>query len=69
MSDDSKDSRTIALSPVQAAARVGVGRTFIFKEIRAGRLVARKAGRRTLILANDVDRWIEALPTRIANAR
>ena len=38
----------LAFSPDEAAFRAGVGRTLIFSEIKEGRLVARKAGARTL---------------------
>ncbi len=41
----------------------GLGRTFIFEQIRAGRLRARKAGRRTIILAADLRAFLAALPT------
>lgn len=55
----------LCLSPAEAARCAGVGRTLIFAEIRAGRLVAKKAGRRTLISVPALDAWIEALPTRV----
>ncbi len=41
----------------------GLGRTFIYKEIKAGRLLARKAGRRTIILDPDYLAFLTALPT------
>lgn len=53
-----------AFSPAQAAEAAGVGRTFLFEEIRSQRLTARKAGRRTLIEAEELQRWIRSLPTR-----
>lgn len=40
----------------------GVGRTLVYSEMAAGRLRARKAGRRTLILKTDADAWLDALP-------
>ena len=60
-------SEKVAYSPGQAAAAVGVGRTFIFERIRDGSLRAKKAGRRTLIDADDLLAWVKALP-RIAGA-
>ena len=40
-----------------------LGRTFIYNEIKAGRLIARKAGRRTIILDSDYRAYLTALPT------
>jgi hypothetical protein len=40
----------------------GLGRTSVYEEIKAGRLVARKCGRRTLVIDGDLQRWLEALP-------
>ncbi len=57
-------STKFAFSPAQAAEAAGVGRTFLFEEIRCRRLIARKAGRRTLIEAEELQRWIRSLPTR-----
>ncbi len=40
-----------------------LGRSFIYKEIKDGRLIARKAGRRTIILDPDYRAYLAALPT------
>lgn len=40
----------------------GVGRSFIYSEMAAGRLPFRKAGRRTLIMRDDAQRWADNLP-------
>jgi hypothetical protein len=40
----------------------GVGRTRAFEDIKAGRLKARKNGRRTLVLALDLNEYLAALP-------
>ena len=40
----------------------GLGRSYIYEEIRAGHLVARKAGRRTLVLHEDAEHWLGSLP-------
>ncbi|MDR7034527.1 helix-turn-helix domain-containing protein [Mesorhizobium sp. BE184] len=40
----------------------GVGRTKVFEEIKDGRLKIRKAGRMTLIRAEDAKAWLNALP-------
>jgi excisionase family DNA binding protein len=42
--------------------RAGIGRTLIYSEIAAGRLRARKVGRRTVILSADLAAWLKALP-------
>lgn len=44
------------------ARRLGICRAQIYNEINAGRLFARKAGRRTLIERTEQLRWITALP-------
>lgn len=38
------------------------GRTNIYKAIKEGRLIARKAGRRTVVLVEDYDAYLKALP-------
>jgi hypothetical protein len=39
-----------------------VGRTVVYEEIGAGRLIARKRGSRTLIARDDARRWFRSLP-------
>jgi excisionase family DNA binding protein len=51
-------ARTIA----EACARSGIGRTAIYELINSGQLPARKRGRRTLILTEDLQQCLEALP-------
>jgi excisionase family DNA binding protein len=43
-------------------ARFGVGRTLVYAEIKAGRLRAKKVGRRTLIGHDDAEEWFASLP-------
>ncbi len=52
----------MALSIDESCAAAGVGRTLIYQEIGAGNLIARKAGRRTLILCSDLETWLNSLP-------
>jgi hypothetical protein len=40
----------------------GLCRTLIYAEIRAGRLRARKCGRRTIILRTDLEDFLSVLP-------
>lgn len=40
-----------------------VGRTSVYGAIRAGKLKARKPGRRTIILDEDLRAWLASLPS------
>jgi hypothetical protein len=51
-----------ALSIAEFCAYASVGRTTAFAEIKAGRLVAHKRGRSTIILIEDADAWLNSLP-------
>lgn len=53
----------LAWSVDQFADIAGLGRSFVYEELRAGRLKGRKAGRRTLILAEEGQEFLQALPT------
>jgi hypothetical protein len=44
------------------ARRNRIGLSTAYAEIRAGRLIARKIGRRTLIVAEDARSWRDNLP-------
>jgi excisionase family DNA binding protein len=52
----------LAHTIAEACARSGIGRTTIYELINTGQLLARKRGRRTLILADDLRQCLEALP-------
>jgi len=52
----------LAYSIAEACAVARTGRTVLYEAIRTGKLAARKRGRRTLILAEDLRRWVESLP-------
>ncbi|MCK1403938.1 helix-turn-helix domain-containing protein [Bradyrhizobium sp. 76] len=52
----------VALNVAEACAASGVGRTKLYEAIAAGRLRARKMGRRTLILPDDLKAFVAALP-------
>jgi excisionase family DNA binding protein len=51
-----------AISIVEAARRSGLGRSTIYTAIARGELKVRKAGRRSLILVDDLHAWLAALP-------
>jgi hypothetical protein len=56
-----------AFSISQFCRTYAVGRTFCYGEISAGRLRARKAANRTLILRADAEAWANSLrPVRVA---
>ena len=52
----------IAVTVANATAIAGIGRTKLYEEIRAGKLRTRKAGRLTLILVEDLEAYVRALP-------
>jgi excisionase family DNA binding protein len=43
---------------------IGLGRSFVYEEIKEGRLRVRKAGRRSLIFDADLKAWLQALPEK-----
>lgn len=53
----------LAYSIAEACARSGIGRTALYELINTGQLPARKRGRRTLILAEDLQRCLKSLPS------
>lgn len=52
----------LAYTIAQAAKVAGIGRSTLYSELSAGKLQARKLGRRTLILASDLSLWLSSLP-------
>jgi hypothetical protein len=52
----------LAFSLAEVVQISGLGRTLLFGEIRDGRLVARKCGRRTVVLKDDLLVWLRAMP-------
>ena len=51
-----------ALTVDEAVKRGPAGKGKLYQEIGAGRLIARKIGRRTIILRTDYERWLNSLP-------
>jgi excisionase family DNA binding protein len=48
------------------AGALGIGRSKLYAEIRAGRLKAKKLGSRTLIKASDAHAYLDSLPDMAA---
>ena len=55
----------LAFTITEACNRASVGRTSLYSAIASGDLVARKRGRRTLILAEDLWKWLNATPAKV----
>ena len=53
---------TNAFSVTDFCRSYGIGRSFAYAEMAAGRLAYRKAGRRTIILREDAEKWATELP-------
>jgi len=56
---DDKPIAPLAYSPLEAAHRLGVGRSTIYELIKSGDLEVSKLGTRTLIHADSCDRVLE----------
>jgi excisionase family DNA binding protein len=52
----------LAFTVDEAALRTGIGRDGIYDAVRAGALEAKKKGRRTIITAEALRRYLESLP-------
>lgn len=52
----------VAYSVTDAARYAGIGRSTLYNALAAGELPARKLGKRTLILRDDLRDWIAAAP-------
>lgn len=59
-------STKATLSVAEFVARYGISKTKVFAEIKNGRLIARKFGRRTLIPIDSAEAWLSALDFRQA---
>ena len=63
MSDSNFPTLREGLSIADACTVAGIGRTKIYQAIAEGELVARKYGKRTLILRSDLQAFLANLPT------
>ncbi len=66
MTQTQLDSPRLVHSIADVAKIVGLGRTFIYQQIKEGRLRVRKAGRRTVVFDTDLKAWLAALPVKAA---
>jgi len=62
MNDTNDSIQREGLSVPQACELAGVGRTRLYAAIAAGDLIARKFGKRRIILRSDLRRFLENLP-------
>ncbi|MER9167696.1 helix-turn-helix domain-containing protein [Mesorhizobium australicum] len=60
------ENQKFGLTIEEAVDCSGIGRTKIFEAIKLGKLTARKAGRRTIILREELSDFLKALPVREA---
>lgn len=58
-----------ALSINEAMQAADVGRTKLYEAIGDGSLKAKKLGRRTLVLAEDLQTWLRGLPQANASSK
>lgn len=49
----------------EAIREIGIGRSKLYAEIAAGKLIPRKIGKKTIFLAKDLEAYLEALPKGI----
>ena len=59
---ETAEAAKAALTLPEFCKAYGVSRSFAYREIGDGKLVTRKAGRRTLVLKTDADAWLANLP-------
>jgi len=50
-----------AYSIIEAARKASISRSLAYEEIRAGRLIASKIGRRTIITKTNFQAWLDNL--------
>lgn len=69
MNENALSEKKLAYTVDEAAESLGVGRVSIYYLFRDGSLTARRFGRKTLILRDDLVRYLESLPTGVAKLR
>jgi Helix-turn-helix domain len=56
----------LAFTVSEACTAARSGRTATYEAIKSGELIARKRGRRTIILCDDLRRWLNRLPAVVS---
>ena len=59
----------LAYSIAEACEVSGISRTSVYEAINSRELIARKHGRRTVILVDDLRRWLQSLPVTAPKAK
>jgi excisionase family DNA binding protein len=62
MTENVRELQREGLSVSEACAVAGIGRTKIYQAIANGKLKARKCGKRTLVLRDDLRAFLASLP-------
>jgi excisionase family DNA binding protein len=57
-----RQAQPLALTVPEACAAARIGRTRFYEAVRLRELRVRKFGGRTLVLVDDLRRWLESLP-------
>jgi len=47
----------------EVVREIGIGRSKLYAEIKAGKITPRKIGKKTIFLAKDIKAYLENLPT------
>ncbi|MCV3734994.1 helix-turn-helix domain-containing protein [Rhizobium sp. TRM96647] len=55
--------KPVSVTVDDATQYCGIGRTKLYELIRDGHFTARKAGKRTLLLTEELDAYVRSLPT------
>lgn len=62
--EDHKNFPKVAYDVTETARILSIGRTALYAQIKTGKLRATKLGRKTLILAKDLDAFVALLPKK-----
>lgn len=63
--DTPRQHDRLAYTILELVRYTGAGRSKIYEELAAGRLKARKLGKRTLVLHGDAMAWLQSLPAEL----